>query len=878
MNPIEWAQTVVDYTEQQGIVGSLLPQSAADANDRYQPQRVYASYSWSGDKSADTLVCFKIRAPADRPPLNINEAGWEANSTIVGGNWGNDWEEVAIRKTGDITQSVSHEFHAPDRFRIRVSICDQHTAGDVIARTITVENLRETGGILHALRIEQSNLPSLHAVRPFGIDEDVYYRAGGLIGTLSPDKRELLFSPFALLPEPIRRPKLGPTLNEAVKEGLISTTATLLRKRNVSNLFQFQADSISEIRRWLTEGPKATGILLTGGTAAGKTEAFLMPLLEDLADDSFNPGVKGLFVYPTKSLAGDQASRFFWYLARFNSGRKFPVSIGILDGDLPWDRDALSELERRGELRTPFSLCPEAECGGQIMFTIDRLGKALNAPTCETCGSRFPWLRLHKKEIRDYWPNLLLTNPDMLHRQISEKFGWMAQGILGRSVHVCSQCGKFTTATHNTLTGKRAACACGEAIGPAISTCPSLIVFDESHLYKGVFGSQVAMLISRVRRISNSTGHTPTFVGVSATISSPEEFGAQLFGGPVMIIRGQEERTNETPTRHHLFLMPIQVTVLNAVGHILAGMFVADEVANETNRILVFSDSKRTVYQLEASLPEFYAGLPGAILPSDWPTAATRSHTGDHSPNERRTVETAFDQGALRVLLATQTLEVGVDFRNLQLEIQTGATYSYNDYIQRVGRAGRQGVPALVICILRPQVPLDYYYFEHCRELVQFSDLTLDDVPLRTDNPYLVERHVPAAIQDYLIGAEDGARLMWRYRDAVKTLADKKDEVTAYLGSVFIAPQAEDVDLIKAAIDRGVSKTEAVLSSATASGETAERLSEVIHLTVRSTDAAVEIESDDFFHHKGISLSGEIGEELIEEMELPESDNDEEDE
>jgi hypothetical protein len=187
-------------------------------------------------------------------------------------------------------------------------------------------------------------------------------------------------------------------------------------------------------------------------------------------------------------------------------------------------------------------------------------------------------------------------------------------------------------------------------------------------------------------------------------------------------------------------------------------------------------------------------------------------------------------------------------------------------------------VPALVICILRPQVPLDYYYFEHCRELVQFSDLTLDDVPLRTDNPYLVERHVPAAIQDYLIGAEDGARLMWRYRDAVKTLADKKDEVTAYLGSVFIAPQAEDVDLIKAAIDRGVSKTEDVLSSATAAGETAERLSEVIHLTVRSTDAAVEIESDDFFHHKGISLSGEIGEELIEEMELPESDNDEEDE
>jgi hypothetical protein len=183
-----------------------------------------------------------------------------------------------------------------------------------------------------------------------------------------------------------------------------------------------------------------------------------------------------------------------------------------------------------------------------------------------------------------------------------------------------------------------------------------------------------------------------------------------------------------------------------------------------------------------------------------------------------------------------------------------------------------------VICILRPQVPLDYYYFEHCRELVQFSDLTLDDVPLRTDNPYLIERHVPAAIQDYLIGVEEGAKLMWRHRDALKALADNKDEVFTYLCNVFISPQSEDVDLIKEAIDRGFGKAEAALSSATASGETTERLSEVIHLTVRSTDAGVEVESDDFSLHKGISLSGEIGEELIEEMELPESDNDEEQE
>lgn len=878
MDPIEWAQTVVDYTEQQGIVGSLLPQGAADATDRYQPQRVYASYSWSGDKSADTLISFKIKTPIDRPPLDIHENGWTAKSGVMGGNWGDDWEEISISKIGCSAETVSQEFHAPDRFRIKVTIFDEPTDGGLIGRKIIVENLRETGGILHALRIAQTNLPLLHAVRPYGIDEDVYYRAGGLIGILNPEKTELSFSPYALLPEPIRRPKIGPSLNQAVRQGILSETASLLKQRNVQNLFQFQADSILEIRRWLSEGPRAAALLLTGGTAAGKTEAFLMPLLENLAEDKFNPGVKGLFVYPTKSLAGDQASRFFWYLARFNRGREFPISMGILDGDVPFDRNALSELERRGELRTPFSECPEAECGGQLMFTVDQKGEDLNVPTCNNCNAQFPWLRLHRRDIQDYWPHLLLTNPDMFHRQISGKFAWMAQGVLGRRVHVCTNCGKFKTATHNTLSGKRAECSCGRALEQAISICPSLIVFDESHLYKGIFGSQVAMLVARIRQISYSCGHRPMFVGVSATIATPEEFGTQLFGGAVQIIRGQEEKINDDPTRHHLFLMPIQVTVLNAVGHILAGCFVADHEANENNRVLVFSDSKRTVYQLEASLPEFYAGLPGSVLPDDWITASTRSHTGDHSPHERRTVETAFDRGHLRVLLATQTLEVGVDFRNLQIEIQTGATYSYNDYIQRVGRAGRQGVPALVICILRPQVPLDYYYFEHCRELVQFSDLTLDEVPLRTDNPYLIERHVPAAVQDYLIGVEEGSRLVWHHRDASKVLVELKDEALAYLWKVFIAPQAEDVDLIKEAIDRGVSRAEAALNSPTASGETAERLAEVIQLTVRTTDAGVDVESDDFLLHKGISLSSEIGEEFVEEMELPETDTEEQDE
>jgi ATP-dependent helicase YprA (DUF1998 family) len=390
--------------------------------------------------------------------------------------------------------------------------------------------------------------------------------------------------------------------------------------------------------------------------------------LATLTEDKVHLGLKGVFLYPTKALEADQARRFFEYLARFNTGRQFPISIGVLDGDTPFDFQVLTRQEQRGELRSPFSECPL--CGSRLMLTIDTNGAQLRTPTCSNCGTTFPWLRLDRQSIQNLWPHLLLTVPDMLHRQVSSDFAWRNQAMFGRGVHYCSTCGQYTPATHKTLSGTRA-CSCGQALTPVMSLCPTMIVLDEAHLLKGLFGSQVAMLLARIKQIASCHGHHPLVVGASATIAHADDFGIQLFGNTVHVITGEEEfQRNDPPTRYHLFLMPVQVTVLNAVGHILTGCFIADQQANETNRILIFSDSKRTVYQLESSLPEFYSTLPEEVLPNGSASATTRSHTGDHSAEERRIVETAFDRGELRILLATQTLEVGVDFQNLQLEFQ----------------------------------------------------------------------------------------------------------------------------------------------------------------------------------------------------------------
>lgn len=871
MDPIVWSRTTIDYLERMGVVGSLLPRGASDASDRYQPNRVFANYAWSGPQSAATLISFKIRAPEDREDVDMDREGWSVASRTALDSWGDEWEDINIVIPSGAPQNRSEEFHAVGRFRIRVEVLDELASVDTYHRRILLENLRETGGMLHAIRILQSNLPTLHQFRPYGIGEDIYYRASGLIGSLARERNELTFAPYALLPEPIRRPIAGPSLDQAIQTGLVvPPIAELLRQRGINRLWQFQADSIAEIRRSLVGGDRSNAILLTGGTAAGKTEAFLVPLLETLVEDRVHLGVKGVFVYPTKALEADQARRFFEYLARFNSGRQHPISIGVLDGDTPFDFQGLMRLEQSGELRSPFSECPL--CDSQLMLTLDSTGGRLEAPTCRGCGATFPWLRTNRKAIQNSWPHLLLTVPDMLHRQISNTFAWNNQAMLGREVHYCVSCRKYTAATHRTLSGQRQ-CSCGQTLEPPMSLCPSIIVFDEAHLLKGLFGSQVAMLIARIKQICQHRGHTPLIIGASATVAHADDFGLQLFGGAVHTITGQEEfRFDEQPTRYHLFLMPVQVTVLNAVGHILAGCFLADQQAREMNRVLIFSDSKRTVYQLEASLPEFYSTLSESILPNGSASAPTRSHTGDHSAEERRIVEIAFDRGDLRVLLATQTLEVGVDFENLQLEFQTGATYSYNDYIQRVGRAGRRGVQALVVCILRPQVPLDYYYFEHCRELVQFSPDTLDEIPLRTDNPFLVGRHTPAAIQDYLIAAEPGARLMWRPADAAQILTRNREDVVAYLTRVFVHPFSWDIDLIQSAIDHGLERTLGALGVQGTRRQTAERLGDMIELSIRATDAGVPVESEDFYDHRSISLSGELAGEEFEEAEEPEAD------
>src|SRR5919109_1605577 len=96
MEPTIWATMIVDYLERAGIVGTLLPRSAGDADDRYQPSRVSAIYFRGGSHPPRSQITFKIKAPEDREDFSEEQDEWAVVTRPDVDGWGEDWEVVTI--------------------------------------------------------------------------------------------------------------------------------------------------------------------------------------------------------------------------------------------------------------------------------------------------------------------------------------------------------------------------------------------------------------------------------------------------------------------------------------------------------------------------------------------------------------------------------------------------------------------------------------------------------------------------------------------------------------------------------------------------------------------------------------------------------------
>ncbi|HEV2887067.1 MAG TPA: DEAD/DEAH box helicase, partial [Jatrophihabitans sp.] len=236
------------------------------------------------------------------------------------------------------------------------------------------------------------------------------------------------------------------------------------------------------------------------------------------------------------------------------------------------------------------------------------------------------------------------------------------------------------------------------------------VVIDECHHYRGVFGSNVSLVLRRLRRICQAYGAAPVFVLASATSATPGESASRLVGLPVRTV--DQDRSPRGSRTFALWEPPLAIAAASSGGKdsvpirraagAEAARLLADLVIAGA-RSLVFVRSRRgaelTALAAKRHLAEAGAGeLAGRVA----------AYRGGYLPVERRALERALTAGELLGVATTNALELGVDITGLDAVVLAGYPGTLASLWQQAGRAGRRGQDALVVFVARDD-PLDTY-------------------------------------------------------------------------------------------------------------------------------------------------------------------------
>jgi len=259
------------------------------------------------------------------------------------------------------------------------------------------------------------------------------------------------------------------------------------------------------------------------------------------------------------------------------------------------------------------------------------------------------------------------------------------------------------------------------------------VVIDELHTYRGVFGSHVANVVRRLKRVARFYGAEPVFVLCSATIANPAELAARLIDAEVTLIT---ESGAPRGRRHVLLWNP---PVVNRELGVRAS--ARSQTARITRRALghgcktiVFARTRLMVEVLTKYLKDAFDGDPRR-------PPRVRAYRGGYLPTERRATERELRGGDVDCVVATSALELGVDIGALDVCVLNGYPGTVAGTWQRLGRAGRRERPALGV-LVATSMPLDQY-------VVRYPDFFLGASPehARIDPAQLLVRldHVRCA-------------------------------------------------------------------------------------------------------------------------------------
>ena len=257
------------------------------------------------------------------------------------------------------------------------------------------------------------------------------------------------------------------------------------------------------------------------------------------------------------------------------------------------------------------------------------------------------------------------------------------------------------------------------------------VVVDELHTLRGIFGTHVAHLLRRLRRLCARYGSAPTFVFTSATIGEPARLASALCGLPV------EEVVDDGSPRGELAVALWNPPLLDGV----TGARVSPNTT--TARLLaqlVDHDHRTIAFCRSRRVTETVAAEARRLLPADQ-SESVQPYRGGYLASERRAVEHQLFNGSLRGVVATSALELGVDIGGLDACVLNGFPGTIASFWQQTGRAGRECQQSLSVLVAGDDA-LDQYLMSHPSELF---DRPPEPAVVNPSNPFVLDAHLACA-------------------------------------------------------------------------------------------------------------------------------------
>lgn len=289
------------------------------------------------------------------------------------------------------------------------------------------------------------------------------------------------------------------------------------------------------------------------------------------------------------------------------------------------------------------------------------------------------------------------------------------------------------------------------------------VVVDEAHVYRGVFGSHVANVIRRLRRICRLYGSSPQFILCSATIANPGEHVESLTGLPVDVV--EDDGAPRGP-KDFIFWNPPVIDPASGSRR------SANSEATHLFTRMVRSGIRSINFTKTRKVAELVYIYARETLGHEAPhlVERIRSYRAGYLPEDRREIERGLFEGHLVGVTATNALELGVDIGDLEGTILTGYPGSIASTWQQAGRSGRSPTGHSVSILIGLDNPLDQYLMRHPEA---FFGKSPESARVNPGNPYILEQHLLSAAFELPLSPGDESLFGPGYAPTVASLEQK---------------------------------------------------------------------------------------------------------